>query len=75
MTDPAGGSRDEGDALFRACGHRPIFVIAERSGQSVSIALEVEPHPDTAGVYGGDGTVAQYLAAQGAQPYVAASDR
>ena len=33
------------------------------------------PHPQTAGIYGSDGTVWDYLAAQGVEPYFAAGDR
>lgn len=36
---------------------------------------EVVPHPESAGVYGGPGTVADWLRAQGAEPYVAMADR
>jgi hypothetical protein len=35
----------------------------------------LEPHPQTAGVYGDKGTVADYLAAQGLAPYFAMGDR
>jgi Fe-S-cluster containining protein len=35
----------------------------------------LEPHPETAGVYGEAGTVADYLAAQGVAPYFAMGDR
>jgi Fe-S-cluster containining protein len=35
----------------------------------------LEPHPQTAGVYGDTGTVADYLAAQGLAPYFAMGDR
>jgi uncharacterized protein len=35
----------------------------------------LEPHPETAGVYGDKGTVADYLAAQGLAPYFAMGDR
>ncbi len=35
----------------------------------------LEPHPQTAGVYGDEGTVADYLAAQGLAPYFAMGDR
>lgn len=35
----------------------------------------LEPHPQTAGVYGDQGTVADYLAAQGLAPYFAMGDR
>ncbi|WP_193222247.1 hypothetical protein [Alkalilimnicola sp. S0819] len=36
--------------------------------------VEVTPHPQTEGRYGQDGTVAEYLAQQGAAPYMAAAD-
>ncbi|HEY1426761.1 MAG TPA: YkgJ family cysteine cluster protein [Caulobacteraceae bacterium] len=32
------------------------------------------PHPQTAGVYGADGTIGDYIAAQGALPYMQATD-
>ena len=35
----------------------------------------LQPHPQTAGVYGTSGTVADYLAAQGLAPYFAMGDR
>jgi uncharacterized protein len=35
----------------------------------------LEPHPQTAGVYGDQGTVADYLAVQGLAPYFAMGDR
>ncbi len=35
----------------------------------------LEPHPQTAGVYGDRGTVADYLEAQGLAPYFAMGDR
>ncbi len=35
----------------------------------------LEPHPQTAGVYGDNGTVADYLAVQGLAPYFAMGDR
>jgi uncharacterized protein len=35
----------------------------------------LEPHPQTAGVYGDKGTVADYLAAQGLAPYFVMGDR
>lgn len=37
--------------------------------------VELEPHPETDGVYGGDGTVADYLDAQGIAPYQRAARR
>ncbi len=36
---------------------------------------EVVPHPQTEGVYGTAGTVADFLRSQGAEPYIAAADR
>jgi Fe-S-cluster containining protein len=35
----------------------------------------IRPHPETAGDYGLDGTIGDYLAAQGALPYIEAADR
>lgn len=37
--------------------------------------VESDPHPETAGVYGQDGSVGSYLDSQGVAPYVAAADR
>lgn len=34
-----------------------------------------EPHPETEGVYGRDGTIEQFLTQQGVQPFAAAADR
>lgn len=36
--------------------------------------LRVEPHPQTAGEYSKDGTIADYIAAQGALPFMRAAD-
>jgi len=35
----------------------------------------LQPHPETAGIYGTNGTVADYLHAQGLAPYFAMGDR
>ena len=35
----------------------------------------MEPHPATKGVYGRDGTIADYIAMQGVAPFVEAADR
>jgi len=37
--------------------------------------VESDPHPETAGVYGQDGSVDAYLESQGTAPYIAAADR
>jgi Fe-S-cluster containining protein len=37
--------------------------------------IENEPHPDTEGLYGEDGTVDSYLESQSVGPYIAAADR
>ena len=37
--------------------------------------FHMEPHPDTEGVYGVDGTVGDYLRSQGALPFLSAADR
>lgn len=39
------------------------------------VFFELEPHPRTEGVYGGDGTVGDYLEAQGTAPYERAARR
>jgi Fe-S-cluster containining protein len=36
---------------------------------------EMEPHPETKGEYGRDGTVADYIALQGVAPFIEAADR
>jgi uncharacterized protein len=84
-------SRDDGGCVFlgdEGCtvhASRPLACRLYPLGRHVAANgdesfAEVEPHPETAGVYDGDrgdgdATVARYLAAQGAQPYIAASDR
>ncbi len=45
------------------------------SAEGVETYRELSPHPDSEGVYGHDGTVRDYLQAQGAPPYAAAADR
>jgi Fe-S-cluster containining protein len=49
-------------------------------GRSSTLARDelyavVEPHPQTAGVYGRDGTIGSFVKAQGAEPYFDASYR
>jgi len=45
------------------------------SGEDVETFFPMQPHPETKGIYGTDGTVDDYLRAQGAHPYIAAIDR
>lgn len=42
----------------------------QRRNQSISFS-QVEPHPQTEGIYGDDGTVADFIAAQGVAGYIA----
>ena len=79
-------SRENGDCVFLGAigctihASRPLACRLYPLGRHVATKgeetfAEVVPHPATAGVYGGPGTVADYLAAQGAEPYMHASDR
>lgn len=79
-------SRDDGACIFlgpRGCtvhASRPLACRLYPLGRHVGANgqesfAEVEPNPERAGVYGGPGTVDAYLAAQGAEPYIEASDR
>ena len=45
------------------------------SGDGDEWFFRMTPHPDTEGVYGDDGSVADYLASQGALPFMDAADR
>jgi uncharacterized protein len=51
-----------------ACRTYPLGLYVSPEG--VETFLELEPHPQTKGVYGRDGTVDRYLNLQGAQPYI-----
>jgi Fe-S-cluster containining protein len=59
---------------------RPLVCRLYPLGRHVGPAGEVkysqmEPHPATKGVYGSDGTAADYIARQGVAPFVDAADR
>jgi uncharacterized protein len=54
-----------------ACRTYPLGLYVSPEG--VETFLELEPHPQTKGVYGRDGTVDRYLNLQGAQPYIDAA--
>lgn len=59
---------------------RPLVCRLYPLGRHVAPSGEVtyshhEPHPETAGVYGRDGTIAEFLAQQGVAPFTAAADR
>jgi Fe-S-cluster containining protein len=80
------GVKDDGACVFLGDGgctvhaSRPLACRLYPLGRHIAANgdesfAEIEPHPQTAGVYGGAGTVADYLEAQGAQPYIEASDR
>jgi uncharacterized protein len=45
------------------------------SGTGEESFAEVEPHPQTEGVYGTDGSIGDYLHRQQVEPYLAAADR
>lgn len=79
-------SRDDGSCVFlgdKGCNvhaSRPLACRLYPLGRHVAgngdeTFAEVVPHAETLGVYGGPGTVADFLAAQGAGPYMAASER
>ncbi len=87
-TTPSGTalrSREDGSCIFLgehgcevhsdrplACRLYPLGRIVGTNG--VEYFVEVEPHPETAGVYGDDGTVSDYVTLQGIEPYVRAAD-
>mgnify|MGYP001241418207 CR=1 FL=1 len=56
-----------------ACRIYPLGAHIDADGDETFSRLE--PHPATAGVYGRDGTVADYLAAQGVAPFMDAHAR
>lgn len=45
-----------------------------RAGDGTEHWLRLDPHPLSAGTFGTDGTIADYVAAQGAQPFIDAAD-
>jgi Fe-S-cluster containining protein len=55
-----------------ACRLYPLGRIVGANG--VEYFVEVEPHPETAGIYGTDGTVSDYVTAQGIDAYSRAAD-
>jgi uncharacterized protein len=55
-----------------ACRLYPLGRIAQADGGERFV--DHEPHPRTAGLYGREATVADYLELQGVEPYLAASD-
>jgi len=88
-TDRAGtrlAQRADGSCVFLAAGgcgvhaDRPlvcrIYPLARHvSPEDEETFSELEPHPQTEGRYGADGTVGDYLDAQGAGPFMEAADR
>jgi hypothetical protein len=86
----AGGTvlrtREDGACVFldeRGCGVRPDRPLACRlyplarwvDPEGNESFGHLEPHPQTAGVYGDAGTIADYLSSQGVAPYFAMGDR
>src|SRR5260221_1154880 len=55
-----------------ACRLYPLGRIVGANG--VEYFVEVEPHPETASVYGTDGTVSDYVTTQGIDAYTRAAD-
>jgi Fe-S-cluster containining protein len=79
-------SHEDGSCVFLAANgcsihpSRPLACRVYPLGRHVAADgretfAEVEPHPETEGDYAQPGTVADYLRTQGAEPYIAASDR
>jgi uncharacterized protein len=80
------GHRTDGTCIFlgeRGCSvhaARPLVCRLYPLGRRVTstddeLFAHIQPHPESEGEYGDDGTVADYLAAQGAAPFIAAADR
>lgn len=78
--------RDDGSCVFlgpAGCEVHPdrplvcrIYPLARHvSGEDEETFTELEPHPQTLGRYGTQGTVGDYLEAQGAVPFIEAADR
>ena len=78
--------RDDGTCVFLGAAgcevhhDRPlvcrIYPLARHiSAEDEETFTELEPHPQTAGRYGREGTVGDYLEAQGAGPFTDAADR
>jgi len=79
-------TRDDGTCVFlegngcRVHADRPLVCRLYPLGRVVHASggetfVEVQPHPESEGVYGEEGSVADYIAAQGALPYIDAATR
>jgi hypothetical protein len=77
--------REDGSCSFlgpEGCGvhpDRPLVCRIYPLGRHVEAGgserwSHLAPHPETKGVYGADGTIGAYIAAQGALPYMQATD-
>lgn len=77
---------EEGACVFLApegCGVHPdrplvcrLYPLGRRvTAEGVESFREVEPHPQTEGEYGTSGTVGEFLARQGAAPFIESVDR
>lgn len=89
FTDAAGtqlGQRADGACVFltaQGCGvhaDRPLVCRIYPLGRHIGPGdeetfSELEPHPETEGSYGTQGTIRGYLESQGAGPYLQAADR
>jgi Fe-S-cluster containining protein len=53
------------------CRLYPLGRIVDGEGEKF---VELTPHPQTEGIYGSDGTIGEYLATQGADPFMQAAD-
>jgi uncharacterized protein len=87
-TDDGGvalGTRDDGSCVFLGAGgctvhaDRPLVCRLYPLGRGITPAgaevfMEVEPHPESAGVWGEAGTVAEYLAGQAVEEHTRFSD-
>lgn len=56
-----------------ACRLYPLGRIVDSTGQEVFV--HVEPHPQSEGVHGEAGTIASWIEAQGAQPFIDAAEK
>jgi Fe-S-cluster containining protein len=55
------------------CRLYPLGRVVQADGSESFV--ENEPHPETEGIYGNDGTVGAYIESQSVEPFVAAADR
>jgi hypothetical protein len=55
------------------CRLYPLGRVVHSTGGETFV--EVQPHPESEGVYGEDGTVAEFIESQGALPYLDAASR